>query len=837
MAIMKKTGKRILASLCALLIASWSYAPTTQSARIKTSLTASAAEAPSADNGFVVIDGGTASDNSKFYSSRIVRSYLVENKDGTLSRIEYNNDNVIVETYDKDGSVVGKTKKIALEFPKFGGFYKGSNAYYLVEGKDNTDEDDSAEVISVIKYDFNWKRLGSAELVGDSAFAHEIRYPFDSFCVEMTEADGILYVATAHEGYIDPQYGQGHTGFLMVRVDETEMTATIADADLWHSFAQYMENDGENIYILEQSEGSRYTKLSKASVSVGKRTSPAPIFRYGGTHTSAWSIACFATADDLALSENNVICAGTSIDQANYENGRNEPYNIYITVTPKDSITEDDTTVKWLTDHTERVYFSRVRLNRISDDRIIATWWENKTVDSKSVYTSKVAVLDGNGDPVYDIIEYEGNILSECKPILCKDGMLRWYAASNGSLRLYTLDPESPNVSLKDIADAVITPGSGEYNFGSEVTAEAEVVYNGSKLTEGVDYTITYSNNINVADKSKMTINGIGGFTGKKTVPFSIEPMDINSVKYISSGSQYTYTGSPIEAAVSIVSSYDIVYNEEKETYTYKTNYLTADVDYTVSYKNNTDITDKAEIIIKGKGNYKGTVTKNFEITPRSISSYNIKLSYDPTVHSYTGKAQKPKVILTDTANDDKVLKQGTDFDVEFADNINKGSASVTITGKGNYTGSRSGSFYISAKSISDEDVEVTLDREVFNYDGTAKEPAVKITYNGKTLVKDTDYTVSYYNNTSKGSKAYAIIYGTGNYSGSIKKFFTIEELAGDVNNDGEFNISDVVLLQKWLLSASDTELANWKAADLNKDNKLNVFDLILMKRALFSKK
>ena len=55
----------------------------------------------------------------------------------------------------------------------------------------------------------------------------------------------------------------------------------------------------------------------------------------------------------------------------------------------------------------------------------------------------------------------------------------------------------------------------------------------------------------------------------------------------------------------------------------------------------------------------------------------------------------------------------------------------------------------------------------------------------------------------------------------------------GDVNNDGEFNVSDVVLLQKWLLSAPDIKLSNWKAADFCTDGKLDVFDLICMKKAL----
>lgn len=57
----------------------------------------------------------------------------------------------------------------------------------------------------------------------------------------------------------------------------------------------------------------------------------------------------------------------------------------------------------------------------------------------------------------------------------------------------------------------------------------------------------------------------------------------------------------------------------------------------------------------------------------------------------------------------------------------------------------------------------------------------------------------------------------------------------GDVNADGTFNISDVVTLQKWLLSVPDSQLKNWQAADLCKDNKIDSFDFVLAKRMLLN--
>ena len=53
----------------------------------------------------------------------------------------------------------------------------------------------------------------------------------------------------------------------------------------------------------------------------------------------------------------------------------------------------------------------------------------------------------------------------------------------------------------------------------------------------------------------------------------------------------------------------------------------------------------------------------------------------------------------------------------------------------------------------------------------------------------------------------------------------------GDGNADGSFTVSDIILLQKWLLAVPDTELADWRSCDLYCDGELDVFDLSLMKR------
>lgn len=75
---------------------------------------------------------------------------------------------------------------------------------------------------------------------------------------------------------------------------------------------------------------------------------------------------------------------------------------------------------------------------------------------------------------------------------------------------------------------------------------------------------------------------------------------------------------------------------------------------------------------------------------------------------------------------------------------------------------------------------------------------------------------------------------GAGYYSlEEYENYLDSSRIMGDVNDDGEFNIADLVLFQKWLLAVSDSELANWKAADFfYEDERLDVFDLCLMRQA-----
>ncbi len=113
---------------------------------------------------------------------------------------------------------------------------------------------------------------------------------------------------------------------------------------------------------------------------------------------------------------------------------------------------------------------------------------------------------------------------------------------------------------------------------------------------------------------------------------------------------------------------------------------------------------------------------------------------------------------------------------------------------------------------------------------GALKNPYI---YNGELIdpltsdcikIADKDCVIKSYYDTE--AHHYAIANGY--------RFSPLDDIQyGDVNDDGSFNISDVVVLQKWLLSMPDIQLTNWKAADVCIDGRLDVFDLCLMKREL----
>ena len=162
----------------------------------------------------------------------------------------------------------------------------------------------------------------------------------------------------------------------------------------------------------------------------------------------------------------------------------------------------------------------------------------------------------------------------------------------------------------------------------------------------------------NICTAVKQGVNTPVTYIRRKTLKASNTV--ISDIKAVS------YTGSEIKPAITVSCG------EEK---------LKEGTDYTVSYQNHVKA-GTATLTINGKGYYMGSLQKTFTISPRQLGTgTNITLS---AVGYYTGQKLQPTAVVTCNG---RTLQANTDYTVSYENNVNPGTASVVITGKGNYAG------------------------------------------------------------------------------------------------------------------------------------------------------
>ena len=241
-----------------------------------------------------------------------------------------------------------------------------------------------------------------------------------------------------------------------------------------------------------------------------------------------------------------------------------------------------------------------------------------------------------------------------------------------------TADPLDPSQGSStepgktSVGDASVQVFNPIYT-GTALTPKPTVKVGTTTLSEGSDYTLSYKNNIN-AGTATITITGAGNYTGTITRTFTIRMASIPA-SAVGSVPAQTYTGKALTP---------------KPTVKVGTTTLREGADYTLSHKNNTNA-GTASVTVTGKGNYTGDVTKTFTIAKRSISGATASIA----TQTYTGKALTPKPTVKVGAT---TLREGTDYSLSYANNTSVGTATVTVTGKGNYTGERKASFKIEPK-------------------------------------------------------------------------------------------------------------------------------------------
>ena len=619
-----------------------------------------------------------ASDNHYNTWSSVTNSYLVQNSDGTLTRLENTSSGIVVENYSADGKKLISQRTISKELNLFGGFYSGKDYNYLVFGQNNTAESDSKEVVRVVKYTKSWSKVNSCSISGVNTTK-----PFSAGSLRMEEAGGKLYVYTCHEMYADSD-GINHQANMLFTIDESSMSLTdsmydvsnLTDGYVSHSFNQFIKADesGKYIYRVDHSESSNYTMngsyLSVNGITLtkykadGKSTAVSvsiPVkFDMNKSNYTGASIGGFELGGGNCL-----------IAYAKDVSSSCKTRNVYISVT--DELFNGTQNIA-LTNYgtSSKVTCRTPQLIKINDNLFLVMWEEYNSSTGKT--TTKTMTVDSNGKTISKAVSHSFG-LSDCQPVVCSDGMVKWYVTNNSKPTLYKLSP----YALDDYH---------EHSYTKTVLSNATCTTAGT-------------------------------------------------VKYTCScGDFYTET---IPAT---------------------------------GHKSSGWIVDKtASIGVKGSKHKECTVCKKVletaeipALAKTSISKASVTLS--TSTYAYDGKAKTPSVNVKVNG---KTLKKDTDYTVSYSNNTKVGTAKVTITGKGNYTGSVSKTY-----SIKNNFKKATISGiSNKSYTGKNITQSITVKYNGKTLKNGTDYTVSCSNNKSIGTATVKIA-GKGSYTGTITKTFKI---------------------------------------------------------------
>jgi len=392
--------------------------------------------------------------------SKTVNSYLYENPDKSVTRVEYiGNRKVIVETYQSGQLTSSKT--IDAELDIFGGFYHGDNYNYLVYGAQNLNDSDDVEVIRVVQYDKDFNRIASKSIQAVNTYI-----PFDAGSLRMTEAAGKLYIYTCHEMYqsSDGLHHQSNMTFVLNEetleiVDSYFDVMNIAQAGyVSHSFNQFIKTDGKSIYRVDHGDaGPRAVSITKCDVggsitSVSYRLLLNINGPYGANATGV-------SVGGLELSANNCIVVGNSVEQSDENTyNSNGTRNIFVSVTDKELNTMQ---TKWLTSYTDQdnITVRTPQLVKIDEAHFLVMWEEYNEISRKTV--AKVTTIDEDAT-VTSPVRVIRACLSDCQPTVTADGKVVWYVTDDSSLVFYSLAPFALN-QTQDIVYGDVN-GDGEVN-------------------------------------------------------------------------------------------------------------------------------------------------------------------------------------------------------------------------------------------------------------------------------------------------------------------------------------------------------------------------------------
>lgn len=321
-----------------------------------------------------------------------------------------------------------------------------------------------------------------------------------------------------------------------------------------------------------------------------------------------------------------------------------------------------------------------------------------------------------------------------------------------------------------------------EYKYtGSAIKPQVQIYEGTVLLKANKDYTLSYKNNTKVGTAA-ITVKGKGDYEKSETATFTIVPKNI---------ADEDVTAKDIVVAANGKQQLKVpTVQLGKKKLTNKKDFIVTWPDETEgAYKDSGTYT----IRLEGIGNYTGQREVQLVIGEKTASKLSVSKIAS---QSYTG--EEIRIDNLTVKDGKKVLEEGTDYTVSYENNVNIGKANVIITGIApKYVGTKTVTFSITGISMSKVKVASASVPKSVDYSGKVHEPEPVLTYQKSKksevipLVKDTDYTVAYKNNTNAGT-ATIILTGIGKYTGTIKKTFKINPFDIKKDVEGKFTVESI---------------------------------------------
>lgn len=234
------------------------------------------------------------------------------------------------------------------------------------------------------------------------------------------------------------------------------------------------------------------------------------------------------------------------------------------------------------------------------------------------------------------------------------------------------------NITPKDISSAEVNIIDDNITYsGKQIEAQVNVKCNTTLLQEGIDYTVSYENNIN-AGIATAIISGVDNYSGTIRKTFNISPCVISEWEVRLGSYDSVYDGNEKTPEITVKSEKVWVWHEVDGTNYGEQYTLIEGTDYTCEYNNNINV-GNAEVIIKGKDNFCGSIKKTFYVIEKKNSDTNINISEKESATIV--KENNNNAIKTNTPNDNYFGLEDDSFSKRDIKNLKLKKSKITLCG------------------------------------------------------------------------------------------------------------------------------------------------------------